>query len=145
MKDLFEFINGPVSDSEILQLLNSEVNNNTGAQVLFIGRVRADEITHQNIVERIEYTSYENMAKEIGVNILQELKTKYHLQSIIIKHSLGDVKVGQVCVIIAVCSSHRKQAFDACAEAINLIKSRLPIWGKEITMNANTFWKKITH
>lgn len=53
-------------------------------------------------------------------------------EHITIHHRLGLVPVKEASVIIAVSSPHRQTALDAVEFAINELKSRVPIWKKEI-------------
>jgi molybdopterin synthase catalytic subunit len=41
------------------------------------------------------------------------------------------LQVGDVPVVIAVSSAHRKAAFEACEYAIDALKESVPIWKKE--------------
>ena len=47
-------------------------------------------------------------------------------------HRIGDLKIGEVSVAIAVSSEHRAEAFEAGRYAIDRIKTEVPIWKKEM-------------
>src|SRR5947209_16285480 len=47
-------------------------------------------------------------------------------------HRTGTLQVGEVSVVIAVASSHRGEAFDACEWLIDELKHTVPIWKKEV-------------
>jgi molybdopterin synthase catalytic subunit len=47
-------------------------------------------------------------------------------------HRLGRVDIGEASVAIAVSSSNRHAAFEACHYAINTLKETVPIWKKEL-------------
>ena len=49
-----------------------------------------------------------------------------------IHHRVGSLQVGEAAVIVAAAAPHRGPAFDACRAAIDRLKSRAPIWKKEI-------------
>lgn len=111
-----------------------------GAHSIFLGQVRSDQ--HENgLVQAIEYTAYEEMALSKMEEIREGLFAKYELSCMHVYHSLGTVAVGEICLFVFVSSKHRKNAIDACAELVELIKKDLPIWGKEIYTNTNTTWK----
>ena len=44
----------------------------------------------------------------------------------------GGRYVGELPVIIAVATPHRKAAFEACEYAIDTLKETVPIWKKEV-------------
>ncbi|MEJ5265966.1 MAG: molybdenum cofactor biosynthesis protein MoaE [Bacteroidales bacterium] len=136
----FQFITGPIAESSILEMLANQLNNKTGAQSLFIGRVRADEI-EDSVISAIDYSAYEDLAYREAEKIMQELQEKFELHYLTILHSIGRVEVNQIAVAIITSSIRRSQAIAACSEAINMIKQRLPIWGMEITQHGQVHWK----
>ena len=46
-------------------------------------------------------------------------------------HRIGHLVVGDVALIAAVASPHRADAFAACAQLVDLIKERTPIWKRQ--------------
>lgn len=58
--------------------------------------------------------------------------SKWPIHKIAIHHRLGVLDIGEIAVIIAVSSSHRKAAFEACEFAIDTLKKTVPIWKKEV-------------
>jgi molybdopterin synthase catalytic subunit len=42
------------------------------------------------------------------------------------------VEIGQASVVIAVSAPHRSAALDACREAIETLKTTIPLWKKEV-------------
>ena len=58
-----------------------------------------------------------------------------------IYHSLGEIKVGEICLFVFTSSKHRKADMQACDELVERIKAELPIWGKEILDSSATQWK----
>jgi len=57
--------------------------------------------------------------------------TKFQIHKIAIHHAVGELQIGEIPVIIAVSSAHRKAAFEACEFAIDTLKETVPIWKKE--------------
>ena len=68
--------------------------------------------------------------KEIE-KIAEESIQKFDILKIAIHHAEGELNIGEIPVIIAVSSPHRKAAFDACQYAIDALKKTVPIWKKE--------------
>ena len=58
--------------------------------------------------------------------------TKFQIYKIAIHHAVGELQIGDIPVIIAVSSAHRKAAFEACEFAIDTLKETVPIWKKSI-------------
>lgn len=114
---------------------------NIGAHTIFLGQVRKDKI-NENEVSEIEYTAYEEMAEQEFHAIREEAFSKYELTCMHIYHSLGIVKAGEISLFVFVSAVHREQVFAACSYIVEQIKSRVPIWGKEIFADGTFIWKK---
>jgi molybdopterin synthase catalytic subunit len=46
---------------------------------------------------------------------------------------MGNLKVGEITLVIAIAAPHRKEAFEACQYAIDRFKQVVPLWEKEVT------------
>ncbi len=114
---------------------------NIGAHTIFLGQVRKDKI-NENEVAEIEYTTYEEMAEQEFHVIREEAFSKYELTCMHIYHSIGTVKAGEISLFVFVSAVHREQVFAACSYIVEQIKSRVPIWGKEIFADGTFIWKK---
>jgi molybdopterin synthase catalytic subunit len=55
---------------------------------------------------------------------------KWSLERIAVIHRLGQVAIGESSIMISVSSSHRLEAFRACEEVLENIKSSTEIWKK---------------
>jgi molybdopterin synthase catalytic subunit len=100
-----------------------------GAIVTFEGVVRDN--TDGRPTEFLEYEGYEEMAiamiRRLGCGLL----AKHAIGGIAIVHRLGKLAIGEASVVIVVSAPHRKPAFEACHEAIDRLKTTVPIWKKE--------------
>jgi molybdopterin synthase catalytic subunit len=111
--------------------LIAEVNNPTaGAVVTFVGVVRCE--TGGKPVRYLEYEAYKPMAEKKMAEIGAEIRQKWGLDHIVMRHRVGHLDVGDTAVIIAIASPHRKDGFDACQYAIDRLKQIVPIWKKEV-------------
>jgi molybdopterin synthase catalytic subunit len=73
------------------------------------------------------------MAEEKMREIENEVQTKWVIKKLIAIHRIGNVKAGETSIIIGVSSEHRHEAFEACEYITNNVKTRVPIWKKEIS------------
>ena len=48
-----------------------------------------------------------------------------------IAHRLGRLEIGEISLVVALASPHRKDAFEASQYAMDRIKTIVPIWKKE--------------
>ncbi|GAA0893430.1 molybdenum cofactor biosynthesis protein MoaE [Fulvivirga kasyanovii] len=105
-------------------------SNEAGAVNVFIGTVRAT--TQDKKVVRLEFETYLNMAIKEIEKIIEAMKNKWPVHHVVVHHRIGTLTVGEIAVVIAVSSPHRKEAFAACQYAIDTLKETVPIWKKEI-------------
>ena len=134
-------VNGPVSTKIIdAENVKYEKMTDSGAHAVFLGQVRADVIDGKT-VDRIEYSAYPEMVKYEAEKIQKIIKSKYNqVTNISVKHSIGGVKAGELSLYVRITSKHRKQAFDACIEIVELIKDNFPVWKKEILEDGSYIW-----
>ena len=136
-------VDGPITTdiiSEYIKLANNDIE--AGAQSIFLGQVRADNINSKD-VSKISYKAYDEMVVNEAEKIEKIIFNKYpDVHDIIIKHSIGEVKAGELSLFILITGGHRKQAGKACAESVDLIKEMLPIWKKEFFNNEDYHWRE---
>lgn len=101
-----------------------------GAIDVFIGTVRNS--TQQKSVERLEFEAYASMAEKEMRKIALLAKEKWPVKNIAIHHRHGSLAIGEIAVVIAVSTPHRKASFEACQFAIDTLKESVPIWKKEV-------------
>ena len=106
-------------------------DNSAGALSIFIGNVRNHG--RSGNVSEIYYEAYSDMAQEKMREIENEAQTKWGIKKLVAIHRIGNIKVGETSIIIGVSSEHRHEAFEACKYIINNVKTRVPIWKKEIS------------
>lgn len=111
-----------------------------GAHTIFLGQVRADEVEGKT-VSAIEYTAYEEMAIKKFHEIREATFEKFNLTCMHIYHSMGEVKVGEVCLFVFVSSPRRKEVFKALEYVVEAIKADVPVFGKELFEDASHQWK----
>jgi molybdopterin synthase catalytic subunit len=142
LKNIFQ--EGPITANFIAESIAKHASKtDIGGHNIFLGQVRADIIDEKKVIA-IEYTSHVEMALEKMYEIREDIFAKYPLTCMHVHHSLGEVKVGELCLFVFTSSKHRKSAIDACAECVERIKAELPIWGKEIFEVSGYQWKKNT-
>jgi molybdopterin synthase catalytic subunit len=136
------FIEGAIRSKTITDSISSHSTKiNIGAHNIFLGQVRGDLIDGK-LVKAIEYTAYQDMAGKELERIREEMIHKYKLTCAHIHHSLGIVQTGEICLFVLVSSTHRKAAFEACQEMVELIKKDVPIFGKELFDDGTHQWKE---
>lgn len=121
-------------------IAHHQVKTNIGAHQIFLGQVRADKINNKQVVA-IEYSAHEEMANKVFHEIREEAFERFDLTCMHIYHSIGTVNSGEICLFVFVSSAHRKSALEAINYLVEEIKSRVPIFGKEILEDESHVWK----
>lgn len=109
-----------------------------GGIAVFLGTTRAESAGKETgELVSLDYHAYEEMAvgqlKKIGAQAFQQ----WPVVRAAIWHRLGEVRVGEPSVVIAVSCPHRGEAFDACEFLIDELKKSVPIWKREIYRSAS--------
>ena len=132
---------GAIGNDTLLNILNNyDFIEHVGGQASFFGRVRGDIIEGKRVKE-IDYSAYKTMVNKEFAAIEKVFLTDYKdIQTIKILHAIGNVKVGEIALVVVVSAGHRKQAFTAIPEIVNAIKERIPIWKKEIFEDGEYIW-----
>ena len=136
------FIEGPIAASFIGEsIAKHQSKTSIGAHDIFLGQVRADVIDGKT-VEAIDYSAYEEMAENAIHEIREAAFEKYNLTCMHIYHSLGRVNTGEICLFVFVSAPRRKEVFKAIEFLVEEIKSKVPIFGKEIFEDETHQWKE---
>ncbi|MDN5205567.1 molybdenum cofactor biosynthesis protein MoaE [Fulvivirgaceae bacterium BMA10] len=114
----------------VQEAIDQVSHSEAGAVDVFIGTVR--NRTKDKSVVRLEFEAYEAMALKEMQKIATLIKEKWPVLAIAIHHRIGVLDIGEIPVVIAVSSPHRRDAFEACKFAIDTLKETVPIWKKEI-------------
>jgi MoaE-MoaD fusion protein len=123
----FRLVEGPL---DVVAVLREVEDPEAGALASFVGTVR--NRSRERDVVHLEYEAYEEMAEPLLAQLGDELTKRHGLCAVAIHHRLGRVEIGEASVVIAVSAPHRTAALDACREAIESLKTTIPLWKKEV-------------
>lgn len=128
-------MDGPIDVAAIVDEVSS---TSSGAIATFVGTVR--DTSALRSVTGLEYSAYTGMATREMEAILREALALAAGAEIVAVHRVGNLAVGEVCVMIAAAHPHRAPAFDACRYVIEEIKKRVPIWKRERFTDGSSEW-----
>lgn len=123
----FRLVAAPLDVAAVLREVESP---DAGAIASFVGTVRRQSRGRE--VLHLDYEAYEEMAEEMLGRLGAELTERHGLTAVAVHHRLGRVEIGEPSVVIAVSAAHRATALDACREAIETLKTSIPLWKKEV-------------
>jgi molybdopterin synthase catalytic subunit len=97
-----------------------------GAIATFTGLVRGD-----GGLTAMTLDHYPGMCEsEIAAHVA-EAKRRWPLLAVRIVHRVGRLTPGERIVFVAIASSHRQAAFEACEFLMDYLKTRAPLWKLE--------------
>ncbi|HSR53450.1 MAG TPA: molybdopterin converting factor subunit 1 [Acidobacteriota bacterium] len=120
-----------------LSVMNSVAHTAAGAVATFDGVVR--DHARGKTVTWLEYDCYESMARKQLERLRLQALDKWPLLAASVVHRVGHLQIGESSVFIAVSSSHRGEAFEACRWIIDTLKTSVPIWKKEHYQDGQTW------
>lgn len=109
-----------------------------GAVVTFSGVVR-DHDGGRGVSE-LEYVGHPT-ANDVIREVADELAAgRAGVRALAVAHRVGRLGIGDVALACAVSADHRKEAFEACAELVDEVKRRLPIWKRQVFHDGAEEW-----
>ena len=97
---------------------------------MHLGIVRPDSEGRKVI--SIEYEAEINSGEKELLHITNEIRAKWKIQDIALCRRTGRLDLGDMILMVAVASPHRKEAFEACEYAVERMRSMQSIRKKEI-------------
>jgi molybdopterin synthase catalytic subunit len=72
--------------------------------------------------------------------VCEEVAARHTVARLGAVHRVGHLEVGDLAVVAAVSAPHRGEAFDACRDLIDSLKSRVPIWKHQQFSDGSDEW-----
>jgi molybdopterin synthase catalytic subunit len=118
-------------------LYESVLRDSDGAVTSFAGVVRDHSLGRDT--KHLEYDAYQGMAEKKMEEIGDEVRARWDVDRIGILHRIGRLEIGEISVLIAISSPHRKASLEACHYTIDRLKEIVPIWKKEVWTNGEAW------
>ncbi|MGQ9660505.1 MAG: molybdenum cofactor biosynthesis protein MoaE [Thermochromatium sp.] len=106
-------------------------NPRVGALVTFLGLMR--DLNQGIGVRQMRLEHYPGMTEKALSALVAEAGERWQLEGVRIVHRVGTLEPLDPIVFIGVAAQHRGEAFRACEFLIDALKTRAPLWKKEIT------------
>jgi molybdopterin synthase catalytic subunit len=134
MPEVLAIISENELDADAIEAFVLSVTN--GAAVTFRGIVRDHD--HGLAVTSLDYEAHpdaqrfleqccETVAEETGLRVAAA-------------HRVGSLAIGDTALVASIAAPHRSEAFAACAQLVELIKSHVPIWKRQHLADGVTEW-----
>ncbi|MFG1638994.1 molybdenum cofactor biosynthesis protein MoaE [Amycolatopsis sp. NPDC049252] len=109
-----------------------------GAVVTFAGVVRDHD--GGKGVRDLTYEGHPS-ASQVIAEVVADLSARWTgVRAVAVSHRIGALTIGDVALAVAVAAEHRGQAFAACAEVVDEVKARLPVWKHQHFTDGTDEW-----
>ena len=124
----------PLSVDEVLDAVADDA---AGGTVLFVGTVR-DQDGGRPVADLgyEAHSSVEAVLRSVAENVVAD----FPVRGLAAVHRVGDLRIGDIAVVVAVSCPHRGQAFDACRRLIDDLKATVPIWKHQRFTDGTDEW-----
>ncbi len=127
-------VDEPLSVAEHEQAV---ADSGAGAVVSFSGVVR-DSDGGRSVTE-LEYVGHPT-AEAVIAELAEEFAARPEVRAVAVSHRIGLLGIGDVALACAVSAAHRGEAFRACADLVDEVKKRLPIWKRQVFTDGEEEW-----
>jgi molybdopterin synthase catalytic subunit len=108
-----------------------------GATVVFCGVVR--DMDEGRAVVELEYQGHPN-AEQVLREVAAGFAADPEVLALAVSHRVGTLAIGDVALVAAVATAHRREAFDVCARLVDEVKHRLPVWKRQVFADGTDEW-----
>jgi molybdopterin synthase catalytic subunit len=125
----------PILLSEHEELVGHQA---AGAIVGFVGMIRDHD--HGREVVRLDYSAHPS-AEQVMADVLAEIaEQSTGVRALAASHRVGTLQIGEAALVAAVAADHRQAAFKTCAQLVDTIKERLPVWKHQFFADDTDEW-----
>ena len=125
---------------DVAAALSQASDPECGGLGVFVGTVRATPaVTGSGEVKRLDYDVHDELASTSLNEIATEAASRWDLRKVLALHRSGRCAVGDVTVIVACAAPHRTDALEACRFIIDEVKTKVPIWKREVYEDGSTW------
>ena len=109
-----------------------------GAVVGFVGMIR-DHDSGRHVV-RLVYSAHPSAADVLAEVVAEVAAQSSGTRAIAASHRIGVLQIGEAALVAAVAADHRQAAFATCAQLVDTIKARLPVWKRQLFADGTDEW-----
>ena len=133
---MIEVTDNPISPES---LINRVKTDGSGCVVTYVGLIR--RYSRDKGVLSVEYEDARGKARNELEQIASDAREKWPLEGIAISHRVGRLKVGDINLVVAVASAHRREGLAACRYVVDRFKEKLPTRKKETYEDGSIYFE----
>ncbi|MGI5120392.1 molybdenum cofactor biosynthesis protein MoaE [Marinactinospora thermotolerans] len=129
----------PLSIDEVVSAVQDD---HAGGTAFFVGTVRDHD--HGRQVTDLSYSAHptaeaqmRRVMEKVVADTSRDGRPVWRVAAL---HRVGDLRVGDIAVVVAAAAAHREEAFAACRRLIDDIKAEVPIWKHQTFTDGDAEW-----
>ncbi|CAG6395766.1 molybdenum cofactor biosynthesis protein MoaE [Actinacidiphila cocklensis] len=126
----------PLSLDEVFAAVGDDA---AGGTALFVGTVRDHDGHSGAVVTGLSYSAHPSAEQELR-RVAEKVAADFPVRALAAVHRVGDLRVGDLAVIVAVSCPHRGEAFAASRRLIDDLKGEVPIWKHQTFDDGTEEW-----
>ncbi|SHK74478.1 molybdenum cofactor biosynthesis protein MoaE [Actinacidiphila paucisporea] len=126
----------PLSLDEVFAAVGDDA---AGGTTLFVGTVRDHDGHSGAAVTGLSYSAHPSAELELR-RVAEKVAADFPVRALAAVHRVGDLRVGDLAVIVAVSCPHRGEAFAASRRLIDDLKGEVPIWKHQTFEDGTEEW-----
>ena len=131
---MVKITNKPLSPETVIDQARTP---DSGCVATYVGLIRDN--SRGKRVKSVEYRDVDGKAEERLQAIADEVKGQFPVNSVVIYHRTGVLKVGDINLVVAIGAGHRGEGLAAVGRTVDLFKDKLPTTKKETYTDGTTF------
>ncbi|MER8231588.1 molybdenum cofactor biosynthesis protein MoaE [Streptomyces sp. NPDC101490] len=124
----------PLSVDEVFRAVGDDA---AGGTTLFVGTVRDHDGGAD--VDGLGYSCHPSAEAELR-RVAEKVAANHPVRALAAVHRVGELRVGDIAVVVAVSCPHRAEAFEACRRLIDDLKHEVPIWKHQTFSDGTEEW-----
>lgn len=109
-----------------------------GAVVTFDGAVR-DHDGGRGVLA-LDYEGHPSAGTVLAEVVAEIAERAERVRAVAVSHRIGSLAIGDTALAVAVAAEHRAEAFAICAELVDEVKLRLPVWKHQRFTDGTSEW-----
>ena len=119
------------------EVLDAVRHPRCGGIALFVGVVRDHD--HGESVSALDYSAHPTAVATLRA-VCEQVAARHPVARLGAVHRVGHLEIGDVAVVAAVSAAHRGEAFVACRDLVDTLKSTVPIWKHQQFADGSDEW-----
>ncbi|GGO17160.1 molybdenum cofactor biosynthesis protein MoaE [Microbispora bryophytorum] len=119
------------------EVLGAVEDHAAGGTAVFVGTVREQDGGRP--VTLLSYSAHPS-AEEHLRRVAEKVAADHQATALAAVHRVGDLRLGEIAVVVAAACPHRGEAFEACRRLIDDLKHEVPIWKHQVFADGDAEW-----